>query len=209
MAEVTAHQDSPKNTSVWVSVSGVIVEGDSVTLNCSSDSNPPALNFSWFKENETSAVGSGQSFSISSFNSSFSGRFYCEAQNKYGSQKSPSVSLTVKGDRRSGWIMCVIAVCATIAAGFGLLLLIIVYLRNKRRNNDPKDLDQEKPSTENTSESGDGENASIQDGRDKDTKKPEEDEIQYASITFHRPATEAKYTASQEKDLSVIYSSIR
>ncbi|XP_077057584.1 B-cell receptor CD22-like, partial [Siphateles boraxobius] len=89
---------TPRNVSVWVSVSGVIVEGDSVTLNCSSDSNPPALNFSWFKEDETSAVGSGQSFSISSFNSSFSGRFYCEAQNKYGSQRSASVSLfTVKG----------------------------------------------------------------------------------------------------------------
>ncbi|XDV15888.1 hypothetical protein PO909_015836, partial [Leuciscus waleckii] len=70
----------PQNTSVSVSRSGEIVEGDSVTLNCISDSNPPALNFSWFKENEPSAVGSGQSFSISSFNSSFSGRFYCEAQ---------------------------------------------------------------------------------------------------------------------------------
>ncbi|ROL52015.1 B-cell receptor CD22 [Anabarilius grahami] len=88
---------SPRNTSVSISPSGEIVSGDSVTLNCSSDSNPPALNFSWFKEDETSSVGSGQSFSISSFNSSFSGRFYCEAQNKYGSQRSASVSLTVKG----------------------------------------------------------------------------------------------------------------
>ncbi|XDV15887.1 hypothetical protein PO909_015836, partial [Leuciscus waleckii] len=86
----------PQSVSVSITGSGVIVEGDSVTVNCSSDSNPPALNFSWFKENETSAVGSGQSFSISSFNSSFSGRFYCEAQNKHGSQRSASVSLTVK-----------------------------------------------------------------------------------------------------------------
>uniref|UniRef100_A0A673GJ24 Ig-like domain-containing protein n=1 Tax=Sinocyclocheilus rhinocerous TaxID=307959 RepID=A0A673GJ24_9TELE len=77
--------------------SGEIVEGDSVTLSCSSDSNPPALNFSWFKENQSSAVGSGQSFSISSFNSSHSGRYYCEAQNKHGSQRSASVSVSVKG----------------------------------------------------------------------------------------------------------------
>ncbi len=47
-----------------------------MTLNCNSDSNPPALNFSWFKENQSSAVGSGQSFIISSFNSSHSGRYY-------------------------------------------------------------------------------------------------------------------------------------
>ncbi len=66
-----------------------------MTLNCNSDSNPPALNFSWFKENQSSAVGSGQSFIISSFNSSHSGRYYCEAQNQYGSQRSASVS--VKG----------------------------------------------------------------------------------------------------------------
>ncbi|XP_077057498.1 B-cell receptor CD22-like [Siphateles boraxobius] len=79
----------PKN--VLVSVSGEIVEGDSVTLKCISDSNPPALNFSWFKENETSAVGSGQSFSALQ-----SGRFYCQAHNQHGSQRSDAVTVTVK-----------------------------------------------------------------------------------------------------------------
>uniref|UniRef100_A0A8C1SME6 Ig-like domain-containing protein n=1 Tax=Cyprinus carpio TaxID=7962 RepID=A0A8C1SME6_CYPCA len=86
----------PKSVSVSISPSGEIVEGDSVTLSCSSDSNPPALNFSWFKENQSSAVGSGQSFIISSFNSSHRGRYYCEAQNKHGSQRSASVSVSVK-----------------------------------------------------------------------------------------------------------------
>ncbi|XP_016114721.1 sialoadhesin-like, partial [Sinocyclocheilus grahami] len=86
----------PKSVSVSVSPSGEIVEGVSVTLICSCDSNPPALNFSWFKENQSPAVGSGQSFSISSFNSSHSGRYYCEAQNQYGSQRSASVSVSVK-----------------------------------------------------------------------------------------------------------------
>ncbi len=78
--------------------SGEILEGDSVTLSCSSDSKPPALIFSWFKENQSSAVGSGQSFIISSFNSRHSGRYYCEAQNKHGSQRSASVSVSVKGE---------------------------------------------------------------------------------------------------------------
>ncbi|CAM4452065.1 unnamed protein product [Leuciscus chuanchicus] len=81
----------PRNVSVLMSGSGVIVEGDSVTLNCISDSNPPALNFSWFKENETSAVGSGQSFSALQ-----SGHFYCQAHNQHGSQRSDAVTVTVK-----------------------------------------------------------------------------------------------------------------
>ncbi|XP_073697984.1 pregnancy-specific beta-1-glycoprotein 8-like [Garra rufa] len=131
----------PENTSVSVSPSGEIVEGDPVTLICSSDSNPPALNFSWFKENQTSAVGSGQSFSISSFNSSHSGLYYCEAQNEYGSERSASVSVTVKGK---------------------------------------------------ASESRNAENHYVQDGGDTDTKKPAEEEIEYASITIHQLAPKAK-----------------
>ncbi|XP_056128087.1 B-cell receptor CD22-like [Rhinichthys klamathensis goyatoka] len=82
----------PRSVSVLMRGSGVIVEGDSVTLNCTSDSNPPALNFSWFKENETSTVGSGQSFSALQ-----SGRFYCQAHNQHGSQRSDAVTVTVKG----------------------------------------------------------------------------------------------------------------
>ncbi|XP_048051815.1 B-cell receptor CD22-like [Megalobrama amblycephala] len=125
---------SPQNTSVSIiSPSGEIVSGDSVTLNCSSDSNPPALNFSWFKEDETSAVGSGQSFSISSFSSSFSGRFYCEAQNKYGSQRSASVSLTVKEVGRLGILYISIGVICG-AAVIIMLLLIWRSRRMKKRN---------------------------------------------------------------------------
>ncbi|KAL0202720.1 hypothetical protein M9458_000738, partial [Cirrhinus mrigala] len=79
------------NVSVSITGSAEIVEGDSVTLICRSDSNPPALNFSWFKEDESSAVGSGQSFSALQ-----SGHFYCEAHNQHGSQRSDTVTVTVE-----------------------------------------------------------------------------------------------------------------
>uniref|UniRef100_A0A672L6D2 Ig-like domain-containing protein n=1 Tax=Sinocyclocheilus grahami TaxID=75366 RepID=A0A672L6D2_SINGR len=61
--------DAPKNVSVSINGSGEIVEGDSVTLSCSSDSKPPALSFSWFK----------------------GGRF---AHNQHGSQRSDAVTVT-------------------------------------------------------------------------------------------------------------------
>ncbi|CAM4468495.1 unnamed protein product [Leuciscus chuanchicus] len=119
----------PRNVSVSVSPSGEIVERDSVTLNCISDSNPPALNFSWFKENETSAVGSGQSFSISSFKSSFSGRFYCEAQNKYGSRRSVSlfVSPTVAGGQNTG--VYAAAGIGAVLIGICIIVVVITILR--------------------------------------------------------------------------------
>ncbi|XP_053333589.1 carcinoembryonic antigen-related cell adhesion molecule 5-like [Clarias gariepinus] len=85
----------PKNVSVSISPSGEIVEDSSVTLTCSSDANPPVENYTWFKVNESSAVGSGQSYSFN-FNSSSKDQYYCEAQNKHGSERSAAVSVTLK-----------------------------------------------------------------------------------------------------------------
>ncbi|XDV16394.1 hypothetical protein PO909_016131, partial [Leuciscus waleckii] len=106
--------DPPKNVSVSISPSGVIVEGDSV--NCISDSNPPALNFSWFKENETSAVGSGQSFSALQ-----SGRFYCQAHNQHGSQRSDAVTVSVKG--RS----LVIYISIGVICGAAVIIMMLIW----------------------------------------------------------------------------------
>ncbi|XP_016139821.1 B-cell receptor CD22-like [Sinocyclocheilus grahami] len=113
----------PRSVSVSITGSAEIVEGDSVTLSCSSDANPPALNFSWFKENQSSAVGSGQSFSISSFNSSHSGCYYCEAQNQHGSKRSESVSVSVKGVQRAA-----LQTVTGIVAGCGGLIFIIIII---------------------------------------------------------------------------------
>ncbi|KAI5629498.1 B-cell receptor CD22-like, partial [Silurus asotus] len=80
----------PKNILVSISSSGEKVEGSSVTLTCSSDGNPPVETYTWFKENRTLPVGSGQSYRALQ-----SGLYYCEVQNKLGSKRSAAVSITI------------------------------------------------------------------------------------------------------------------
>ncbi len=83
----------PKSVSVSISASAEIKEGDSVTLNCNSDSNPPALNFSWFKEGKS--VGSGRIYNISKIRSEHSGEYKCRSRNKHWEKDSDAVKLNV------------------------------------------------------------------------------------------------------------------
>uniref|UniRef100_A0A673HGF5 Ig-like domain-containing protein n=1 Tax=Sinocyclocheilus rhinocerous TaxID=307959 RepID=A0A673HGF5_9TELE len=82
----------PQSTSVSISPSGEIVERDSVTLSCSSDSNPPA-EISWFKED--TFLKYGDTYSITDIKSEDSGNYYCSARNKHGSQASAAVTVNV------------------------------------------------------------------------------------------------------------------
>uniref|UniRef100_A0A8C2F9Z3 Ig-like domain-containing protein n=1 Tax=Cyprinus carpio TaxID=7962 RepID=A0A8C2F9Z3_CYPCA len=119
---------APRNVVVSINGCGVIVEGDSVTLICSSDSNPPALNFSWFKENQISAVGSGQSFSALQ-----SGRFYCEAHNQHGSQRSDAVTVTVHHRASRN----VIVIAATSGGLFIIIIIVLFIIQRKIMNRKP------------------------------------------------------------------------
>uniref|UniRef100_A0A8C2IH76 Ig-like domain-containing protein n=1 Tax=Cyprinus carpio TaxID=7962 RepID=A0A8C2IH76_CYPCA len=191
----------PKNVSVSISPSGVTVEGDSVTLSCSSDSNPPALIFSWFKENQSSAVGSGQSFSISSFNSSHSGRFYCEAQNKHGSQRSESVSLISAGGQKTAHSAHVLYAAAGICAALICICIIIVVIKiirktgnsgvrggvSKQENNSTAVTDQMTTHASKTGEPNDLMYASVSHKKPRNQQRAgDEDEVQYASVQHHR-----------------------
>ncbi|KAM9455183.1 B-cell receptor CD22-like [Clarias gariepinus] len=119
----------PKNVSVSINRSGEIVEGSSVTLTCSSDANPPVELYTWYKVNESSPVGSGQSYSFT-LSSNSSGWFYCVAQNKYGTQRAAAVFLTLNGNQN-----VVLYIAVGIAGGCGCLFLIIgvLCIRKKRR----------------------------------------------------------------------------
>ncbi|XP_073698610.1 B-cell receptor CD22-like [Garra rufa] len=116
----------PKNVSVFITGSAEILEGDSVTLICSSDSNPPALNFSWFKENQSSAVGSGQSFSALQ-----SGRFYCEAHNQHGSQRSDTVTINAKGH------LVILYISILVICGAAVIItMLLVWRRMVKKKKD-------------------------------------------------------------------------
>ncbi|XP_062385424.1 sialoadhesin-like [Sardina pilchardus] len=93
---------APRNTSASVRPSGDLQEGDSVTLTCSSDANPPAHNYTWYRktENETSLQGRGRTLDITvKATSCLLGVFgmdelyHCEAQNEVGSKNSTAVRI--------------------------------------------------------------------------------------------------------------------
>ncbi|XP_064163746.1 B-cell receptor CD22-like [Anguilla rostrata] len=91
-------QYSPKNISVSVSPSGEIVEGSSVTLTCSSDANPPVQNYIWYRRTGSTFQwrGSKWSYTINTFTLQDVGKYYCEAQNRFGAKKSPPKHLNVQ-----------------------------------------------------------------------------------------------------------------
>ncbi|XP_047659021.1 B-cell receptor CD22-like [Tachysurus fulvidraco] len=119
-------QYPPKRVSVSISPSGEIVEGSSVTLTCSSDANPPVQSYTWYKVNESSPVGSGQSYSFT-LNSSSSERFYCVAENKYGSQRAPAVGLTLNEGKR-----VLLFVVLGVTFGCSLVIVVVLFMRRKR-----------------------------------------------------------------------------
>ncbi|XP_033182395.1 sialoadhesin-like [Anabas testudineus] len=85
----------PNPPSVSVSPSE-IVEGSSVTLTCSSDSNP-AAKYTWYKsDTHLKSIHEEPQFVFRSIKSSDSGQYYCEAGNKLGKSRSESVSIDVK-----------------------------------------------------------------------------------------------------------------
>ncbi|XP_048051244.1 B-cell receptor CD22-like [Megalobrama amblycephala] len=228
----------PRNVSVSIIQSGQIWSGDSVTLICSSDSNPPALNFSWFKENESSAVGSGQSFSALQ-----SGRFYCQAHNQHGSQRSDAVTVTVH--HGLGWHVW-LGITVACLGFFIIVIIIILFIMRKRRDVKTEDLTVKQDNLYSdvtgrdvhVSESADCDDAqyatvtsskprrdrnapdrrdteeiqyaTVQHHKNKQTKRSEENESQYGNIRIHQPESAVRRSNVETvEEASVIYSRVK
>ncbi len=102
--------DPPGKPVISISPTTEIVEGDSVTLSCSSDSNLPA-EISWFKGG--TFVGSGRIYSISKIRSDHSGEYKCKSRNEHGEKYSDAVILNV---------MCELMLISTLFKMFPYLL---------------------------------------------------------------------------------------
>uniref|UniRef100_A0A3B4BKZ0 Ig-like domain-containing protein n=1 Tax=Pygocentrus nattereri TaxID=42514 RepID=A0A3B4BKZ0_PYGNA len=114
----------PKNVSVSIRSSGHTVVGFSVTLTCSSDGNPPVKIYTWFKEDGTSPVGSGHSYSPLQ-----SGSYYCEAQNEHGAQRSDLVPVDLNGHSVILYGAAGVGLC-----GVAVLLSGFFWMRRKRQS---------------------------------------------------------------------------
>ncbi|KAM9454178.1 B-cell receptor CD22-like [Clarias gariepinus] len=182
---------APKNVSVSISPSSEIVEGSSVTLTCSSEANPPVERYTWYKVNESSPVGSGQSYSFT-LSSNSSGWFYCVAQNKYGTQRAAAVFLTLNGGSR-----VVLYVVLGVMAGCGCLFGIVgvLYIRRKRSRDSTEDA---KSNQENTYSSVNLSPAANNPATDPD--QVPQDDVQYAVIHHRSDPRRAERSAGQTAD---------
>uniref|UniRef100_A0A8C2WY11 Cell adhesion molecule 4 n=1 Tax=Cyclopterus lumpus TaxID=8103 RepID=A0A8C2WY11_CYCLU len=80
--------------------SGILREGDSLSLTCSVSGNPLPRNIQWSKINESlpeRAEISGPTFQISRLSQSHNGTYLCQAQNNYG-RAADHYTLLVYGD---------------------------------------------------------------------------------------------------------------
>ncbi|XP_056309365.1 sialic acid-binding Ig-like lectin 6 [Danio aesculapii] len=101
--------------------------GDSVILNCSSDSNPPA-EFNWFKGNKS--LNSGRIFSISKISSDDSGEYKCKARNDHGVKYSDPVTLDVQ-QRQDYFLYAVLAIA--VACVVLLFICIVLFISQRKK----------------------------------------------------------------------------
>ncbi|XP_067332266.1 B-cell receptor CD22-like isoform X3 [Channa argus] len=117
----------PKNTSVFVS--SVTDVGNNITLVCSSQSNPPVENYTWFKVDDENIVEVGHE---PVFLPGDGDQYLCSVSNKHGSQNSSVVTLKNKGYWAT-FSRDVVGASAAIAVILIVTTVIAVSRVNKNR----------------------------------------------------------------------------
>ncbi|KTF89349.1 hypothetical protein cypCar_00045563, partial [Cyprinus carpio] len=228
----------PENPVIIISPSGVIVEGDSVTLICSSDSNPPT-EIGWFKGGMF--VGSGRIYSISKISSDHSGVYKCKSRYENIEKYSAGVTLNIMlphGLRWHVWLGITVA-----CVGLFIIIIIIVFIiRRKRRGAKAKDVTVKqddlysnvterdarvsesaicdatpyasvsfrKPRRDGDREAEEIQYATVQHHKNKPLKRAEESENQYDNLRIHQPAAAVRRSDVETvEEVSVIYSHVR
>ncbi|XP_062388054.1 B-cell receptor CD22-like [Sardina pilchardus] len=195
----------PKNTLVSVRPDVNITNGESVTLTCRSDANPPVENYTWFKVDESNPVRSGQQYSITNIKSEDGGQYYCEARNKYGAENSSSVSITVKGARRSVvYVIAGVSVCG--AAG---LICVLVWYRYRKTNTQASRKEQDQGDIQDSDTDPPRPGGSRAAGTPSvEAAGTQEDDVHYASVQLKYARTAHSSSVQPEGEHSVIYSSV-
>nr|XP_029131671.1 B-cell receptor CD22-like [Labrus bergylta] len=212
---------APQFPSVSVSPSAEIVEGSSVTLNCSSDANP-AANYTWYKENgplNLNPSNAGAQLVLSSVNSSASGEYYCEAENTLGRRTSKHISINVKWGGKS------VAVAGTITVVLLVIvfLSVLVWIRQKRASNEPSEAEERQEHTEQgqPEEQEDLQYASIHFSKTQEPlysntrparpprRTEQQDVTEYAAVKFTRNSTAMRTRSKEpEEDPAALYSTV-
>ncbi|XP_060756413.1 B-cell receptor CD22 isoform X1 [Neoarius graeffei] len=88
---------APRHTSVRMSTQGLLTEGDSVTLTCSSEGAPAVESFAWFREGESGSVPDSFKPELKLWSLDYRdyGEYSCVARNAIGTDRSRPVLVNV------------------------------------------------------------------------------------------------------------------
>ncbi|KAG7315470.1 hypothetical protein KOW79_021558 [Hemibagrus wyckioides] len=177
---------SPKNTRAVVLPSGDTVEGDSVTLSCSSDANPPVLTYSWFKQSAAAdtLLTTGQNYSISNISSQDSGLYYCTAHHQLGNHTSTPTHLDVFGSKNTVLMFIMVGLFVFLA----LTLIPGALWMWKRKRSSAND-------HSSTGESGQPESDAVYEtisdsNHSRRVASDDQNDVHYASVVIKRPLTQ-------------------
>ncbi|XP_029959249.1 B-cell receptor CD22-like [Salarias fasciatus] len=118
-------QYPPRNVSV---TPRVLVEGGSVNVTCSSDANPAAHSYTWYRRDASGPLvqaGSGPVLSLPSATASDAGLYLCKAINRLGASNSSEVLLTLE-TKQPG--LQTLPVLAGVGASLVVMLMIALLL---------------------------------------------------------------------------------